>query len=146
MLVGYNSNFHLLLFNIVINLSAAHVPAIQTSISSPSSQIGVPSYLLLSNAITRSSIISIVIYIITPKSNLANKQEENVAGGYIQNVKEDNESSITIELPEELRSEIHSSIQDLIEEKLEISGDDYLSIQSNSTKAFLNLCVSLSLE
>ena len=50
------------------------------------------------------------------KSNLANKQEENVAGGYIQNVKEDKESSITIELPEELRSEIHSSIQGLIEE------------------------------
>ena len=50
------------------------------------------------------------------KANLANKKEENVAGGYIQNVKEDKESSITIELPDELRDEIHSSIQDLIEE------------------------------
>ena len=49
------------------------------------------------------------------KSNLSNKKEENVAGGYIQNIQEDKESSITIELPEELRNEIHSSIQGLIE-------------------------------
>ena len=46
----------------------------------------------------------------------------------------------------EISPEGVETIQDLIEEKLEISGDDYLSIQSNSTKAFLNLCVSLSLE
>mgnify|MGYP003318056712 FL=1 len=46
----------------------------------------------------------------------------------------------------EISPEGVETIQDLIEEKLEISGYDYLSIQSNSTKAFLNLCVSLSLE
>ena len=50
------------------------------------------------------------------KSNLSNKQEENVAGGYIQNAKEDKESSITIELPDQLRDEIHLSIQDQLEE------------------------------
>ena len=37
-------------------------------------------------------------------------------------------------------------IQGLVEEKLNVSGDDYLSAQANSTIAFLNLCVSLSLE
>ncbi|MQG66279.1 MAG: response regulator transcription factor [SAR202 cluster bacterium] len=36
-------------------------------------------------------------------------------------------------------------IQGLVEEKLNVSGDDYLSAQANSTIAFLNLCVSLSL-
>ena len=50
------------------------------------------------------------------KNKLKNKKEENVAGGYIQNVKEDKQSSITIELPEDLRDEIHFSIQDLIED------------------------------
>ena len=50
------------------------------------------------------------------KSNLSNKQEENVAGGYIQNAKGDKESSITIELPDQLRDEIHFSIQDQLEE------------------------------
>ena len=50
------------------------------------------------------------------QSNLANKKEEKVAGGYIQNIKGDKESSITIELPEKLRDEIHSSIQGLIED------------------------------
>jgi hypothetical protein len=37
-------------------------------------------------------------------------------------------------------------IQGLVEEKINVSGDDYLSAQTNSTIAFLNLCVSLSLE
>ena len=37
-------------------------------------------------------------------------------------------------------------IQGLVEEKLNVSGDDYSSAQANSTIAFLNLCVSLSLE
>ena len=36
-------------------------------------------------------------------------------------------------------------IQGLVEEKLNVSGADYLSVQANSTIAFLNLCVSLSL-
>tara|TARA_B100001245_G_scaffold215683_1_gene183042 strand:- start:2530 stop:3195 length:666 start_codon:yes stop_codon:yes gene_type:complete len=36
-------------------------------------------------------------------------------------------------------------IQGLVEEKLNVSGADYLSAQANSTIAFLNLCVSLSL-
>ena len=36
-------------------------------------------------------------------------------------------------------------IQGLVEEKLNVSGDDYLSAQANSTIAFLNLCVSLTL-
>ena len=36
-------------------------------------------------------------------------------------------------------------IQGLVEEKLNVSGSDYLSAQANSTIAFLNLCVSLSL-
>ena len=45
----------------------------------------------------------------------------------------------------EISPEGVETIQNLIEEKLDISGEDYLSIQSNSTKAFLNLCVSLSL-
>ena len=36
-------------------------------------------------------------------------------------------------------------IQGLVEEKLNVSGDDYLSAKANSTIAFLNLCVSLSL-
>lgn len=46
----------------------------------------------------------------------------------------------------EISPEGVETIQNLIEEKLKVSGEDYLSIQSNSTKAFLNLCVSLSLE
>ena len=46
----------------------------------------------------------------------------------------------------EISPEGVETIQNLIEEKLEVSGEDYLSSQSNSTKAFLNLCVSLSLE
>ena len=50
------------------------------------------------------------------KSNLTNKQEENVAGGYIHNIKENKESSITIELPDKLKDEIHFSIHSSIEE------------------------------
>ena len=46
----------------------------------------------------------------------------------------------------EISPEGVETIQNLIEEKLKVSGEDYLSIQSNSTKAFLNLCVSLTLE
>jgi DNA-binding NarL/FixJ family response regulator len=51
---------------------------------------------------------------------------------------------------QEIASDLQSSpedvevIQGLIEEKLNVSGDDYLITQANSTIAFLNLCVSLS--
>ena len=50
----------------------------------------------------------------------------------------------------EIASDLQSSpedvevIQGLLEEKLNVSGDDYLITQANSTIAFLNLCVSLS--
>jgi len=51
---------------------------------------------------------------------------------------------------QEIASDLQSSpedvevIQGLLEEKLNVSGDDYLITQANSTIAFLNLCVSLS--
>lgn len=51
---------------------------------------------------------------------------------------------------QEIASDLQSSpedvevIQGLIEGKLNVSGDDYLITQANSTIAFLNLCVSLS--
>lgn len=51
---------------------------------------------------------------------------------------------------QEIASDLQSSpedvevIQGLLEEKLNVSGDDYLITQANSTIAFLNLCVSIS--
>ena len=51
---------------------------------------------------------------------------------------------------QEIASDLQSSpedvevIQGLLEEKLNVSGGDYLITQANSTIAFLNLCVSLS--
>ncbi|HCE75635.1 MAG TPA: hypothetical protein DEP04_03325 [Dehalococcoidia bacterium] len=51
---------------------------------------------------------------------------------------------------QEIATDLQSSpedvevIQRLLEEKLNVSGDDYLITQANSTIAFLNLCVSLS--
>ena len=51
---------------------------------------------------------------------------------------------------QEIASDLQSSpedvevIQGLLEEKLNVSGDDYLITQANSTIAFLNLCVALS--
>ena len=51
---------------------------------------------------------------------------------------------------QEIASDLQSSpedvevIQGLLEEKLNVSGYDYLITQANSTIAFLNLCVSLS--
>lgn len=37
-------------------------------------------------------------------------------------------------------------VQSLVQEKLNASGNDYLSMQANSTVAFFNLCVALSAE